>query len=81
MVLNVSPEELLVLGLQSVGFGINRQNCLHAMKLERFLAHFGASPETHSAIFSDLQTTQIEAARIAKPSIFHFLMAMHWLKP
>jgi hypothetical protein len=30
--------------------------------------------------FSDLQTTQIEPARIAKPSILHFLMAMYWLK-
>ena len=50
------------------------------MNIERFLAHFGASPETHSAIFSDLQTTQIEAAQIAKPSILHFLMAVYWLK-
>ena len=47
---------------------------------ERFLAHFGASPETLCAIFSDLQTTQIEAARIANPSILHFLMTMYWLK-
>ena len=44
------------------------------------MAHFGASPESHSAMFPDLQTTQIEAARIAKPYVLHFLMAMYWLK-
>jgi hypothetical protein len=75
-----TPEEWLFLGLQSVGFGPTRQNRLHDTNMERFLAHFGASPESLCAIFLDLQTTHIEAARIAKPSIAHFLMAMHWLK-
>jgi hypothetical protein len=77
----VTPKEWLELGLNIVGFGPIRQNRLHATNVERFVAHFGASPESHSAMFSDLQTTQIlEAARIAKPYVFHFLMAMYWLK-
>lgn len=80
VILLVTAEEWLSLGLQSVGFGPTQQNRVDKTNLERFLAHFGASPETHSAIFSDLQTTQIEAARIAKPRISHFLMAMYWLK-
>jgi len=74
VILLVTAEEWLSLGLQSVGFGPIQQNRVDKTNLERFLAHFGASPETHSAIFSDLQTTQIEAARIAKPRISHFLI-------
>jgi hypothetical protein len=31
-------------------------------------------------MFPDLQTTQIEAARIANPYVLHFLMALYWLK-
>ena len=76
MVLVVSPKEWLALGLELVGFEPRRQNCSYELKMERFLAHFGASPDAHCAIFSDLQTTQIEAARIEKPSISHFLMAI-----
>lgn len=76
----VTPEEWLVLGLQTVGFGPNRQNRSEETNLERFVSHFGANPETCCAIFSDLQTTQIEEALVAKPSIVHFLMAMFWLK-
>ena len=80
VLLVVTPEEWLVIGLQSVGFDPIRQNRCHETNIERFLAHFGASPETLCAIFPDLQMTQIEAARIAKPSILHFLMTMYCLK-
>jgi len=49
--------------------------------MHRFREHFGASPETHTAIFADLQTTNhIAAARIAKPSLKYLLMATYWLK-
>ena len=80
ILLAVTPKEWVELGLQSVGFGPIRQNRLQETNVERFVAHFGASPESHSAMFSDLQTTEIKAARIAKPYILHFLMAMYWLK-
>ena len=52
----------------------------HTANLRRFAAHFGACPETCSAIFVDFQMTQIATARIAKPQVFDFLMAMFWLK-
>jgi hypothetical protein len=80
VLLAITPKEWLELGLQSVGFGPTRQNRLQETNIERFVSHFGASPESHSAIFADLQTTQIEAAWIVKPYILHFLMAMYWLK-
>ena len=51
VILLVTAEEWLSLGLQSVGFGPIQQNRVDKTNLERFLAHFGASPEMHSAIF------------------------------
>jgi hypothetical protein len=63
--------------LQSVGLDpIHQNSCCHETNVERFLAHFGASPEILCAIFSDQQMMQIEAARIAKLSILHFLLGM-----
>jgi hypothetical protein len=59
VLLVVTPEEWLVIDLQQVGFDPIRLNRCHETNIERFLAHFGASPETLFAIFSDLQTTQI----------------------
>jgi hypothetical protein len=63
-----SPKEWLVLGLEAVGFGPSRQNCCDKTNMERFLAHFGASPNLLCSFFSDLQTTQVEAAMIGSPS-------------
>jgi hypothetical protein len=40
-----TPEEWLVLGLQIVGFGPNRQNRCQETTLERFLAHFGSDEQ------------------------------------
>jgi hypothetical protein len=80
MLLAITPEEWLVLGLQTVGFDPIRQNGRHETNIERYVSHFGASPQSHSAIFSDLQTTQNKAAQITKPSVLPFLMAMYWLK-
>jgi hypothetical protein len=75
-----SPKEWHVLGLEAVGFGPSRHNCCDKTNMERFLAHFGASPKTCCAVFSNLQTTQVKAAMIAKPFIVYFLMTMFWLK-
>jgi hypothetical protein len=80
MVISISPADWLHLGLEVTGFNSIRQACRDEMKVERFRAHFGASPETCSAIFVDLQTTHIATARIAKPDVLYLLMAINWLK-
>jgi hypothetical protein len=80
MVISIDPADWLRLGLESVGFSSTRQKGHREMNVECFLAHFGASPETCSAIFVDLQTTHIATARIAKPDILYLLMAINWLK-
>ena len=78
-VLSIPSADVLTLGLEFIGFSRARQND-HTANLRRFAAHFGACPETCSAIFVDFQMTQIATARITKPQVFDFLMAMFWLK-
>lgn len=80
MVISISPADWLHLGLDLVGFRSTRQVCRHEMNVERYMANFGASPETCSAIFLDLQTTHIPTARIDKPNVQYLLMAINWLK-
>jgi len=46
----------------------------------RFCAFYGAGPKNCNKIFSDLQTTGIDAACINKADSFYFLMAMNWLR-
>lgn len=57
---NISAAEILQIGLENVGFPVQRQlrTCL-ATNITRFRASFGASPETCCAILTDLKTTQI----------------------
>jgi hypothetical protein len=79
MVLTIKPADWLELGLEFVGFDQSRQKC-HKTNRECFATHFGASPETHSLIFRDLQTTDIPEARTPKPDPLSLLLATHWLK-
>ena len=79
MVVTINPADWCELGLQLVGFDKSRQTC-YRTNLERFVTHFGASPETHSLIFNDLQTTDIPEARAPNPDPLALLIATHWLK-
>jgi hypothetical protein len=54
VVIIATPAEILQLGLQVVGICMVGR---HETNMERFMAHFGTSPESCSAIFVDLQTT------------------------
>jgi hypothetical protein len=81
MVLLLSAADILGLGLHFAGFEVHRyqRTCL-ATNLQRFRGHFGVSPEALSAIFTDLQTTNIVEAHIDNPNPSHFLTAINWLR-
>ena len=59
-------------GLEAVGFDVARQRTRSATRVRRFRASFGTGPGACSAIYQDLQTTQIANARIDKPDSFYF---------
>lgn len=81
----VTPSIVLKRGLELVGFDERRQNTVQrSMNLKRFCAHFGSKPGVYAAIWSDLQQTTIDAARVdidaMKTRLEHMLMATHFLK-
>ena len=77
---HVTTEQFLERGLVTIGFDVARQRRTRgATQIRRFRASFGAGPGACSAIYRDLQTTQIANARIAKPDSYYFLVAMNWL--
>ena len=48
--------------------------------LHRFEAKYYASPETCESILYDIQVTNVEEARVSKPKLKHFLIALNYLK-
>jgi hypothetical protein len=81
MVLHLSADDFLQLGLQLARFDQRRQQrTCAATNLRRFKSNYEASPKTCADIFMDLQTTHIDAARVNKPNPEYLMMAIHWLE-
>lgn len=79
--LRFSRDDFLLLGLKLSGFSVDTiQLTCCKTNLERFKAHFCASPESHSDTFKDIQSDHIGEARIVKPRPRHVLLALHRLK-
>jgi hypothetical protein len=79
----LTPDEFLKIGLRLVGYTKRRiRRSKKRSNVERFLGHFGSIPCICASIWEDLQTTQVEEARVPKErlNVQHFLMAMHHLK-
>lgn len=55
----LSEDEILQLGLKSVGFDVQQQrNTRHVTSMTRFYASFGAGPKSCVDILEKLQTTE-----------------------
>ena len=87
MVQIITPDALLFLGNQLVGFDANRQVVRRQKNLERFCCYFGSKPAVYSAIWTDLQTSANVTALVTqddinggKTCVEHLLMAAHFLK-
>jgi hypothetical protein len=82
MVVILTADEMMRIGLELCGFDWRRQNkACRALNLRRFKAHFGSNPIVYAQIWEDLQTTMIPKARIdGKACVDSFLMAILFLK-
>jgi hypothetical protein len=84
MVVIFTPDEVLRIELEVVGFDHCRQNNVHRnTNLSRFKSHYGSLPIVYAQIWEDFQTTEVAEARIAVPKLVdfdYFLMAIHFLK-
>jgi hypothetical protein len=79
--MDVNEQDMLMVGLQTIGFDITKVNNVNEAKnVDRFRASYGASPLVCSIIFNEVRTRNIGDATIHNPRIKHFLMALHWLK-
>ena len=79
----VTPEAMIRIGLKLVNYRKKRiKRANDATNERRFVSHFGSSPQVLAVIYTDLQTTHIEAARMTQEdlNVRNFLMAMHTLK-
>jgi len=82
VLINIPADRFLVLGLELMGFSVRNPQAplVHKKDVDRFLSVFGTTPAAASAIFYDLQTTPIAAARVDKINFKYFMMTLNWHK-
>ncbi|GKY90941.1 hypothetical protein MPSEU_000066900 [Mayamaea pseudoterrestris] len=83
MAAHLGRNELLAKGLAVFNVSVAQQERLtKKTKISRFKAHFGSKPKVLAKVWRDLQTTNIQEARIdpTKAFIDYFLMTIYWLK-
>lgn len=83
MVTVIASSEVLKRGLVLVGFSPQRQMTVRPAKnMERFKAHYGASPGVYASIWTEMQITHLQEAKIdaATTCLENILMAAHFLK-
>jgi hypothetical protein len=82
MVLYYTPDEMLRMGLEVVGFNdLRRQKVNRATSVTRFKSYYGSTPPVCAVIWEDLVTAEIPEARIepgTAPS--KFFLGMYFLK-
>jgi hypothetical protein len=74
-----TPDELLFRGLAVFKYTPVRQNSVSKERnLERFANYIGKSPEALACLWDDLQSTQIEAARVkgTEKMFYYYLMSL-----
>ena len=81
VLLRFTKEEFLYLGLYLAGFTeLQINNTNDKTNNERFVSWYFANPTMCSKIFEDLQTTNIEAAKLEDPTPKNLLLALYFLK-
>lgn len=80
MIINLTVNDWLHLGLSFVGFDKRRRTACNATNASRFSSHYGITPRTCSAVFHDLQTFENEEGEYSQVNAKYFLLTMYWLK-
>jgi hypothetical protein len=73
-IISLSPAEFMMLGLEET-----RRKLCHKTKVTHFRSQYGASPESCSDIFVDIQRADMGEYIILKPNAIYFLMTLYWL--
>ena len=80
VLIRLSKEEFMLLGLQMMGFSIGtiKNNC-YATNLERFKDQYYATPSTCEKLLVDIQSDE-NTANIKKPIPRYLLLTLFYLK-
>ena len=79
----LTPDQIMRKGLELCGYDLKRQQRVkRETNLERFKDSYGSHPVVYAQIFEDLQTTDIDEAKVEgkKLNLTYFLAGLHWLK-
>jgi hypothetical protein len=81
MVVEVNADEMLVVGLNCMGF-VPERIMRHSdnTKMSHFECAFGVNANISCMVFHDIQTRDVGEYQIRKPKVAHFLLALHCLK-
>ena len=77
----LSAVAILRKGLEYAGFSRRRQDVDLSTNEERFRGFYGCNPIVYAVLLHDLQTTEIDEARIDldEEGLKPFFVAIHWL--
>jgi hypothetical protein len=79
----VTSGQMMYLGLRLLRYQSRRlKRCKNKVNYQRFKSHYGVSPCTAAWIYSDMQSTEIEEARLrgSESDLKFFFMALHYLR-
>jgi hypothetical protein len=79
----VTSGQMMYLGLRLLRYQSRRlKRCKTMVNYKRFKSHYGISPCTAAWIYSDMQSTEIEEARLqgSESDLKCFFMALHYLR-
>lgn len=81
MVLEFAEDDILELGLRTMGYCGAWLNARHELKMKRFRAAYGTSPIACTIILFDLQSVEAMGDKvIEKPAAINLLLLLQWLK-
>jgi hypothetical protein len=79
----LAPDDFMSIGLEMVGFSIDRQSRVkRSTNLKRFKSFYGSVPIVYANIWEDLLATDTAEARVSRQdaSVRNYLSAIYYLK-
>jgi hypothetical protein len=75
--INITAEQMLQIGLEIVGFEAKGSD---KTQHRRYTEEYGGDPDSHAAMFRDLQTFDLGDAKINKICAFYFFMTLYYVR-
>jgi hypothetical protein len=75
IIVPLTENNILSTGLQIIGCTLSSEK----RRQEIFVSWYGSMPKACCALWNDITTADLGAARIEKPELKYLLMTLHWL--